>query len=80
MSKDISSFLNSEAPMAPLCYTLLFAVSSGNYQSPRKLPGFVYKSFNLTNAYKLRTKKGVYLGRVSKEMKSITQNNVTQQH
>ena len=59
---DISSCLNSEAPMAPLCYTLLFAVSSGIINLLKNLNGFFYKSFKLTNAYKLRTQKGVYLG------------------
>jgi len=78
MSNGISPCLNSEAPMAPLCYTLLFRWEIINLLE--NLNGFFYESFKLTKVYKLRTKKGVYLGRVSKENISITQNNVTQQH
>ena len=74
------SCLNSEAPKAlfVILYYLQFRREIINLLE--NLHGFFYKSFKLTNAYKLRTKKGVYLGRVSKENKSITQNNVTQQH
>ena len=42
--------------------------------------GSFYKLFKLTNAYKLKTKKAVSFGRVSKEDKSTTQNNVRQHH
>ena len=81
MSNDIASCLNSEAPNWPLfviLYYLQFRREIINLLE--NLNGFFYKSFKLTNAYKLRTKKGVYLGRVSKENIRITQNKVTQQH
>ena len=81
MSNDISSCLNSEAPNWPLfviLYYLQFRREIVNLLE--NLNGFRYKSFKLTNAYKLTTKKGVYLGRVSKENILIIQNKVTQQH
>ena len=74
------SCLNSEAPKAlfAILYYLQFRREIINLLE--NLNGFFYKSFKLTNAYKLRAKKEVYLGRVGKEYQSIAQNNVTQQH